>query len=924
MKKKFHLNSHYDRVFEKDCLFFSNQFFAQREFNLEGAKKFYRNQEKRLKRWHRCGGGGREITKRRADLLDVLFRNIFSFLKQQQQGSLQRFCVVALGGYGRSEMNPYSDVDLLFLHEEKKLRKKEEEIIISFLMGCWDFGLKVGHATRSFEEAFFHANNDFVSKTAMLESRLIIGDGASFQRFKRKFRKKCILGQEKKYLCWRLESIQQMREKFGKTVFMQEPHIKSGNGGLRDYQNLLWIALVYYQTSSLDFLIKKKLLSEQEKIKLEKNYDFLLRVRTEMHDQEKRAVDKLTLCLQGKIAQRLGHAQRSILRRTESLMKSYYRATRETSLIASALLARLHFLSQKEKKFFGFQPFLKLQKKKVKKVDDFLLQDGFLFLQEDKKFVTPFWMMKVFHLAATKNVQFSSELVDFLKEQLYQVNRSFRNSKEAQQLFLSILSQKGNVGKTLRVMHELGFLGKYLPEFGALTCLVQHEFYHLYTADEHTLLAIEKIDELLFTNNKKLLRYSNLLKNLEHSSLLYLAMLLHDSGRAANTPHHVEESIKNTKKVALRWELSPEAQELLVTLVGLHAQLATVARTRDLEDPLTIEKFAHQVKKISTLNALTILTLADGMGVNDHQWSDWKEQLIWNLYDRTKKYLEAIENHGILSPQEQSHQSMRQEVIKKMFPPEWKEEIKVHFEQMPARYFRMKEVASLAEHIQLFHTFFIHQEMASSQGKNPLEAEILWKEYPELGYCEVAICGWDRQRLLERIADSFLRAGINILSADIFTRSDCLTLDIFRVRGQKVDSILREKQKKTMEKQLQELLKINGNEIEDRFHQRRIKKEESIKQKNDSRIETNVRVDNHSHPIYTLVEVETADREGLFYDLLGALNYGDLCIDCARIATEMDVAFDTFYILGSDKKKIMDQELLDNLQERIEVVTKGY
>ncbi|MFZ4115263.1 MAG: bifunctional uridylyltransferase/uridylyl-removing protein GlnD [Chthoniobacterales bacterium] len=947
LKKK----SHHERVFEKDFTEFSKQFLSQQEISLEKIKKFYNNQEKRLKRWHASGGSGKEITGHRSDLIDILFKNIFVFFSGPQQKPLERLCAIALGGYGRGEMNPYSDVDIMFLYEEKKLIPEKEQMISSILMTLWDLGLKVGHSTRSLEEALSHANKEMISKTAMLESRLIAGDKKTFQKFQQKFRKKCILGQEKKYIAWRLENIHKLREKFGKSVFMQEPHIKSGSGGLRDYQNLLWISIFYHKEASLDYLIEKKFLSQQEKKILEKNYDFLLRVRNEMNYQEKRANDQLTLRLQGKIASRLGYTQRNIIRRSEAFMKNYYERTRETNLITSAVLARMRLLSKKEEILFGLQSLFNIKKRKVEKIDGFLIQEDFLFPEHSEIFSDPTRIMKSFHIAQTRVLQFSAELSDLLRKHLPLVNHHFQKSPEARKIFLNILSRKGEVGRILRLMHELGFLGKYIPEFGALTCLVQHEFYHLYTADEHTLISLEKIDSLLFPENQKLLRYSSLFKNLDDPAILYLAMLLHDTGKAANVSNHTKASVEASKKVALRLQLSEERSNLLITLVKLHGELATVARTRDLEDFTTITNFAHQIKKIPTLDALTILTLADGMGTSDTQWSDWKEQLVWSLYDQTKKYLEASElsHHNTARREasgqtalrqpdrasestqheisgigktffEQNHRDRMaiQKLIREMLPEDFKQEIDVHFEQMPERYFRMREPSLIKEHLQLFRSFFENETQNASQKKHPLAAEILWREYPESGYTEVSICGWDRRQLLERIAASFLAAGINILSADIFTRRDHVTLDIFRVTSVRTDPLLTEKEKKMMERRLQDLLKINGNQLEDRFNKKRMDTQRmSDQEKSDTMIPSNLFIDNQSHPIYTLVEVETADRQGLFYDLLGALHYRDISIDCARIATEMRAAFDTFYILGVDKKKVLNQEILNNLRERL-------
>jgi [protein-PII] uridylyltransferase len=594
-------------------------------------------------------------------------------------------------------------------------------------------------------------------------------------------------------------------------------------------------------------------------------------------------------------------------------MKNYYEITREIYLITSAVLARLQPpLNEKETGKLGSYS---KKKKKEEKLSGFVIREGVLFPENPRIFSDPERMMKSFQIAQVGSLQFSSELNDLIKRNLSKISLRFQKSKEISTIFLTILSRKGDVGPILRRMHDLGFLGKYIPEFGTLTCLVQHEFYHLYTADEHTLVCLEKIDSLLFTTNKKLVRYSKLFKNLDDPSMLYLAMLLHDTGKGANVSHHALASVELAKKVALRLELSEERSNLLITLVKFHSELATVARSRDLDDTATIINFAKKIKTVSLLDSLIILTLADGMGASDAHWSDWKEQLVWSLYDQTKRYIELGKTFF-----EKNHHDRDaiKRIVQQMVPEDFGQEIEVHFKQMPERYFKTIEPSRIKDHLQLFRSFFEQRMHTNAPQWHSLAAEIEWKENRESGYTEVSICGWDREQLLERYAAAFLAAGINILSADIFTRQDQLTLDIFRVTSVRADPMLTEKEKKIMEKKLQELLKLQSHKLQDRFDKNfsPLDNIESLNQ-NDTMGPSHLFIDNQSHPSHTLVEVETADREGLFYDLVGALHYHDISINCARIATEMRAAFDTFYILGSHEKKVTDKETLAVLHQRL-------
>ena len=876
---------------------------------LKILQRFKSSETQQLKKWHRQEIRGKEIAQYRSDAMDVIIGELLEMALKENKNSLKNegFCVIALGGYGRRELSPYSDIDIMFLQEAESIKPTTEKIVSSILIALWDFGLKIGHATRSLTEAIDHANQEMLSKTAMLEMRLIKGDKKVFKKIKEHFFKKCINNKEKEYVAWRLEDLQRMHEKFGKTVFMQEPNIKSGKGGLRDYQNLLWIANVYVKANTLSRLVELKYLRESERRKLEKNESFLLSVRQEMHDQEKRPQDRLMLRLQGVVATALGYSQRGILKRSEAFMKDYYEKTREIYLITSLVLERMKLLEKRQNVIASFFS----KKFNVEKIDGFLLKKGTIFPEHHNIFnKEPHRMMRAFHLAQMRGAEFSPELSDLIKRRLLLVDHRFQEAMENRNIFLLILSRKGEVGRILRLMHDLGFLGKYLPEFGALTCLVQHEFYHHYTADEHTLVCIEKIDQLLFSNDPKIFRYSTLFKNLDDPAILYLSMLLHDPVKAANVSEHAKASAADAKKIAERFHLYGERLQRLLTLVEYHGELGTIARSRDLEDFTTISNFAKIVQTTPTLHALMILTLADGMGTADVQWSDWKEQLVWNLFEKTKNYLEI----GIhFFKKIDANRVGMEEQARGVLGTGFSEEIRAHFDQMPERYFRMIEPQLLTEHLQMFRIFF---ERFKNNQANILEPEIRWKEHFEQGHTEVWICGWDRRYLLEKIAASFLIAGINLLGADIFTRTDHLTLDIFRVNSVRRDSLINEKEKRTMERSLKEFLNTTEKPIFKKPEPHSLSQRQAIEE---GMILPRVVIDSHSHPIYTLVEVEASDRQGLFYDLVQVFSQRGLSIDLARIATEMGGAFDTFYVLNSHGEKIEDADEKESLQRQLAV-----
>ena len=878
---------------------------AQKEIPIPKLQSLLKKEEHRLKLWHRAGGSGKEIVARRTELVDIVFREVFRHNVRNETGEkeMEGLMVSAFGGYGRKELNPFSDVDINFFHKGRKPTPAMEKIISSTLMTLWDLGFKLGHATRSVKGAIAQANGDMTTKTAMLESRWLTGDKKLFEEFKQQFTSSCIKGHEKEYIAWRIENLEELRSKFGTSVFMQEPNIKSGCGGLRFYQNLIWTGMFHSGATSMTRLVETKMLRERERRKLEEAHDFLLRVRTEMHYQTGRASDQLTLQLQGKVATALGYPEKNILRRCEAFMRDYYRHTREIYLITRLALGR----AREEQEEKGRLLTKLIGRSSGEILGEFIVRHGELFPKNREIFnQDPTRMMQAFQTAQIRGLKFSAELEDLVKRRLKLVDRTFQYGKQIRTMFLSILSRKGEVSRILRLMHDLGFLGKYLPEFEPLTCLVQHEFFHRYTADEHTLLCTEKIDALLFSSETRLKRYASIFRHLEDPAMLYLAMLLHDTGKAANSRQHEEASAVAALKVARRLQLAPNRRKMLITLVNAHGEMSDIARSRNLEDPATVEEFAGIIRDPDILEALMILTLADGMGTSDEGWSDWKEQLVWQLYHQTRRFL--ADSDGFREEQRRLREELHQKVAEKL-PADFAEEIEAHFSGMPERYFAFKDPEEISTHVRLFHRFF--ERSLRTEGPY-LEPVIEWIDHPEAGHAELMVCGWDRGRLLERIAAALLESGINVLGADIYTRADQLALDIFRVSNHRSEPLPRDKSRKAFENKLCELLQAPGS----RIVPEPVRGSTGVPASEED-LPVRVLLNNNAHPGCTIIEVQAPDRVGLLYHLLRAISHGGITIEAARIATEQKAALDVFYMRNKDGEKITTGNTLARLERRI-------
>ncbi len=875
-------------------------------------KKFLKIEEHRVLLQHKSGGGGRQICGLRASLIDIVLRHLLE-LALPQAGSKKTppLALVALGGYGRAELNPFSDVDFMFLVSDssRTLPPVLNEAIQRIYYLLLDSGLKVGdHSTRTVAEAIKQANADMLNKTTMLESRLVAGDASVFEQFRERYLRLCVEPHVDDYITARVANQAERHEKFGRKVSMQEPNIKNGCGGLRDYQNLLWMAFFKFRVQTTAGLVEKKFCNEAERRQLEKAYDFLLRARTELHYLNQRAADVLVLSQQTPLATRLGYAQKNILRRSEAFMRDYYHHARAIYHLTNVLCERMALPMPDPNAKRSLLGLLRRTRPQIERFDGFYSSDGLLFHESRDIFTQDHArLMRLFQHLQQRHLRMSAELQHLVLRRLHLVDKTFCYAKTTREIFIAICSRKGQVGQILRAMHEADFLGRYIPEFGQLTCLVQHEFFHRYTADEHTLVCIEKLDRVIDTPDPKFGDYQELFRKIEDPFVLYLALLLHDTGKAANARNHSEASAVYAARVARRLQLNPEQRKSLVLLVDNHIVMSMTAQRRNLDDPATIAEFAAVVKSQANLDMLMLLTLADGQGVgDDEKWSDWKENLVRQLFHSTSLYL--ADGEAFYRQRTIEREGLRHEVEKRL-PADFGEEIDAHFEFMPDRYFQTRSAPDVTEHIKLFREFLAR---CINADVSPLTPAIRWVPRPNQSHTEAWICGWDRRELLARIAGSFSSAGLNILSADAYTRGDGLVLDFFRVCTTTYEAVTDERDWRGVEKRLATVLAAEDYDFTE--HLAKHKKRRGFHLSQELDFPMRISIENDAHPIYTLIDVQAPDRLGLLYTLLRAIGRAGAHIHLSRIATEKGAAIDTFYVTDVEGRKMKDQKSVARLQ----------
>ncbi len=887
---------------------------------LDLYRRFLKLEEHRLKLAHASGEGGREISRRRAQLITILLREVWQRAVQhvvdaspaasKEAAANPEILLSAVGGFGRGELNPGSDVDILFLYTKGRRTEYRvvEAMVEQVLYMLWDVGFKVGHAVRTLDELVEEANANLETKTSLLECRFLCGDEKLWRTFEKVLVKDCIKGHQEQYLSWRVHEQATRHEKHGGTVFVQEPNVKNGCGGLRDYQNLLWVANVARGIRSTLALQEAKLLYPAERKQIEAAYDFVHRIRTEMHYLQKRPGDQLTLELQGRVANSLRYPQANILLRTEALMKEYYRHSHNLYLICNALARRISGVEagkEKEKKKPAWS-FLR-RDGRTQKIDSFILKNGELEIADPEELSTePLLLVRVFLVAQQHDAEIGPRLALRLRRRLRYIDRTFRYRKEVREILLAIFRGKGKVGRIVRRMHELGILGRLFPEFAPLTCLVQHEFFHRYTADEHTLVCLEMLDRILDAKEPPFSKYTPLLQKIDKPHLLYLAMLLHDTGKSANSRHHSDESAVNAVKVARRFKFSPEDLATIVFLVDHHLTMAETARKKNPDDEETIVYFARIVETQERLDLLMLLTFADSEGTgSSKQWSDWKELLLWQMYRKTATVLAG--GGEFQAAARKSLDELKAKVLARVGKDIDPGEVDAHFSKLPARYFRSTPEDVIAEHVGFIHEFLCKQIFGGESGLAPF---ISWKNFPQEGYTEVVFISWDRERIFSKITGAVAAIGCSILSADIYTRDDNIVIDTFRFSTTRFEAVTDERDKKKFAEILERALGEDGFDCEKFFDRKARKPFLGIEGEG---FPHHLSFNLQEHPEYTVLDLQTPDRPGLLYDVSECLNDFGVDIAYARITTEGGAALDTFYLTDGVGKKLEDNTILQGI-----------
>ena len=881
----------------------------------------YRNYLKveshRLRIEHRAGGKGATITGARAAVLDLVVQYLYREILQvnpRPENDKSQIALVAYGGYGRGVLNPYSDLDLMILHNHANLSQRRDQPWLvdfcqSFFLSLTDIRIRILPVTRSVADCVKVANEDMQSKTALIETRLVIGEQSLFDQMTRTLLLKCVSRHEKSYIAARLEDQHARREKFGNSPYMQEPNIKNGCGGLRDYQNLLWMAFFKKRCQSMEELLEHQIIDSEEYRKLTAAYDYLLRVRTELHYLAGRPEETLRRSFQPRVAFHLGFTDRSPSRRLEAFMQEVYTHLRNVYLLSRTLEQRMALFPQSNR-LGKLSLFLKLQKPIL--LDGFEFKNGQIVQANPRAFKEqPRRLMRVFRHAQQRGLKFHPDLAYAVRSQLSLADRAFLHDTNVRETFVEILNQKGNVGGTMRAMHEIGLLGKYLPEFGRLTGKVQHEFYHVYTADEHTIVCLEQLDAIWEAKEPYHAGYRKILERLNRPYLLYLALILHDTGKSLpNCDDHSVGGAKIAKRVGARLGLSTGDVQTLRLLIAEHLTMAQISQRRDIDDPQVIQSFAELVQESEHADLLTLMTFSDSVATSEEMWNGFKDALLRTLHQRTYEQLTGDTTQRIVESKLRHH--LKRQVEPKLPPAIHADEVKAHFDNLPDRYFHTNEPEDIANDLERGHRFMARQVRLT---ENPLNPIIAWSQKRNRGYTALHIVTWDFPRVFADLCGALAASGINILSAQIFSRKDGIIFDTFSVADAKTGSLVDRKRRKAFEELIPEVFmkKIDLDQLVDEAP----KIPRLYQSLENEKIQTRIEFDNETSERHTILDIDTEDHVGLLYFIATALIELELNLSIAKVSTERGAAIDSFYIVDEFNEKVRDGAVQNKIRKRL-------
>jgi [protein-PII] uridylyltransferase len=842
-----------------------------------------------------------DFIRRHAQVLDDYFFESFESSRVGPQMGMEKnpYAIIALGGYGRKEQFIHSDVDLLFLFE-KYVPDKAEHLIQEIVYPLWDIGLEVGHATRSLKECVKLAVDDIEVLTSLLDARFVCGMSLLYSSLMEHLRKRFKKRHSTKVIKKLIDISQSRHECFGDSSYLLEPNLKEGQGGLRDYHTMLWIARLKSNLKQFRDLEYYGFLSHDEFQAMRKALEFISNVRNCLHHLSGRKCDQLYFEYQIKMADALKFGKKNGQQPVERFL--------------SKLHSQMEFLKQQHLMFLYELGLFKNVKRSRKALKHTLIKGleitenvMICFVSSEDILRDPNLLIKIFEESATLNIPLSAEAKRLVREFSFLVDEDFSSSALNLESFERILAKSSSTFNVLNEMLNTAFLIRFIPEFEEISDRIQYDEYHLYPVDRHLLRTVQNIKR--FGTSEGISEYplcSDIYKRLKKRNLLLWAALLHDIGKGETGVSHSISGAEIATSILLKKGYPTEDVETVSFLIKEHLLLIKTATRRDLNDEETAISCARKIKDIDHLKMLYLLTVADCMATGPKAWSDWTATLLRDLFFKISNVLEK----GELATREavEAVEKKKAEVLGSAIKHYAENDMETLFDLMSPRYLLYAPPESIMEHIELY--------------KNMGTEDFIWNvtKTTDSNTRTVTICAKDRPGLFSKIAGTFTLNGLDILDAQIFTWRNNIALDVFEVNPP-LDQIF-EKERwqqaqahfksalsgdldlKTALKEKITVFRPAKSYMKDRPHQ--------------------INVDNDSSSFFTIIEVFTYDFPGLLYTITDALFRCGLDIWVAKIATKVDQVVDVFYVRDFDGQKVDFPDQVEKIKTTIKEVLPGF
>ena len=865
---------------------------------LECLKRALENGRAEIRRRFDRDGNGPATAAGLAWLVDRLISALFDHAAERafpepNPTAADRLALVAVGGYGRGELAPFSDIDLLFL-TPYKTTPRGEQIVEYMLYMLWDLGLTVGQATRSVDETVARARRDVTIRTALLESRYVYGDQPLTLELKRRFAKEVVAGGGRAFIAAKLEERDARHRRMGDSRYVVEPNIKDGKGGLRDLHTLFWIAKWLYRVEDVRDLVARGVLTEAEFRMFRRAHRHLWTVRCHLHYIAGRAEERLTFDSQIAVATAAHYADRAGSLDVERFMKHYYLIAKTVGDLTRIVCAAIE-AEHMRRPLFRVPLWGPLRRG----VEGFRLDHGRLGVEDDDAFERrPLDMLRLFHAAQAHDFDIHPRALMAITRNLPRIDSRLRADPEANRLFMEMLTSPRDPETTLRRLNEAGVLGRFIPPFGRVVAQTQHDMYHVYTVDEHTIFAIgilSRIEKGALAEELPLA--TEIVHEVLSRKVLYLALFLHDIAKGRGGDHS-ELGARIARKLAPRMGCTAEETETVAWLVEHHLLCSATAFNRDISDPRTIENFVAIVRSPQRLRLLLVLTVADIRAVGPNVWNGWKGQLLRGLYYRAEA---AMTGGGTLADRAGRLETARAALREAL--ADWpREEVDRFIDRAYPAYLLSFNTGVHARHAALMRR-------ADAKGA-PLTVETRVDEFRSV--TEVTVYAPDHPGLFAGIAGAMTVCSASIVDARIFGTRDGPVLDTFRIQnldGQAFDGPNRlARLAATIEMTLANDFKPQIA-LAEREHASRASRLAVFK------VQPRVLIDNRASASHTVVELNARDRAGLLFDVARALAELRLSIASARINTYGESAVDVFYVKDAFGMKVTDPGRLGRIRE---------